>query len=205
MIINNKQFNFSPKILFRDKGQTLIEAIVTIGVALVIIASIVSLVNASNRRSTNARQATQASKLAQEGLEIVRNIRDVNAAGVVRVGDNASGACTAADPCSWSELYDADQTDPVEACLSFASPSWYLRPTGNPSCETTAADLFGVFSREVIIEDDLIDTNGDGTPDAICSGLQLPLGQIKRVTVYVTWNSPVGAQERNAVTCLTKR
>src|SRR4030042_5414136 len=96
----NKKFN---NVAGKAKGQTMIEAVVAIGVALVLITSVVALINASNRRTTLTRQANQASKLAQEGMEIVRNIRDRKGL-TVRVGSKAGVACTTAVPCSWDEL-----------------------------------------------------------------------------------------------------
>lgn len=66
-----------------EKGQTLIEVVITLGIALIIITSILVLVNASNRRATIARQATQASKLAQDTVTVTRLIfSDSNGAGL---------------------------------------------------------------------------------------------------------------------------
>ena len=189
------------------------EVVVTIGVAMIIIGSLVTLMNASNRRSTLARQATQASKLAQEGMEIVRNIRDVGAASVVRdVGTStANPGCTAGVPsyCSFGDLYTANQNDPTPACLSLdaVTNQWRLLQTTDLACEGT---LLGIFTREVRIEDNGIDVDGSGVIDAdegVCAKggvVALTWGKAKRVTVIVGWNSPIGLQERSATTCLTR-
>ena len=179
------------KIFRFQKGQTLIEAVIALAIALVLISSVLTLVNRSNARATNARQATQASKLAQEGLEIVRNIRDVNADEAVRVGNPG---CTPPGFCSWSDLY-TDTQNTLNAYLQSptdcgVAESWCLVSAVEPV-------LLGVFSREVEISDDDL-SSGD-----ICSDLDLDESQTKRITVTVSWQSPVGLQERNVISCLT--
>ncbi|MEX0621600.1 MAG: hypothetical protein WD187_01200 [Candidatus Woykebacteria bacterium] len=184
-----------------EKGQTLIEAVVTLGVALVIIGSIVSLVNASNRRATLSRQATQASKLSQEGMEIVRNIRDVGNDQAVRV-DN-TGTCSDASPCSWGDLYGNKQftfTAYLQEPGSAGCPimeSWCLSSVGEPP-------LLTIFTRQVEISDDEF-TDSDGDTN-ICAeavgGTSLGSDEIKRVTVAVGWDSPVGNQTRRNISCI---
>ena len=187
------------KHLKDQAGQTLIEVVVAIGVALVIISSLVALMNASSRRSTLARQATQASKLAQEGAEIVRNIRDVGGGDVVRVGTSTSNPfCSVSPFCSWNDLYTSTQGTRT-AFLQKPSDcgvteSWCLVNT-QPSYENT---LLGIFNRSVVISDQ---ASASGT---ICSDLPLPATQTKKVTVIVSWHSPIGDQERKAETCFTK-
>jgi len=186
----------------------MIETVVAIGIAVIIIGSLVTLINASNRRATLARQATQASKLAQEGMEIVRNIRDVNAEEAVQTGSN----CSVASKCRFDKLYDVRQStflaylyppDPTAPSPVCDVGSWCLVGTLEPK-------LLDIFSRSVEISDDEIDTNGDLAADAICSemGAGTPAGtgtysNAKRVTVRVGWESPIGHQERTVTSCLT--
>jgi len=192
---------------FTQNGQTLLEVVVTIGVAMVIIGSLIALMNASNRRSTLARQATQASKLAQEGMEIVRNTRDVNAEtpGAVRTGDatnfDTGDLCnTVPNFCSFDDLYSGGQDTFTVFLLDGADPScgvasWCLVQT-QPASEQ---NLLGIFDRSVTISDEDIPSLS-----RICSDLDLPDTRTKRVVVSVTWDSPIGSQERNATTCLTR-
>jgi type II secretory pathway pseudopilin PulG len=65
---------------FSFRGQTMIEVLIAVAVAVMILVAIVTLLNASNRRTVLARQSTNASKVAQETLEVIRNVRDVDAA-----------------------------------------------------------------------------------------------------------------------------
>jgi len=185
-----------------QRGQTLIEAIVTIAIAFVIIGSIVALVNASNRRATLARQATQASKLAQEGMEIVRNIRDVDHDKAIRdVGASSDNVdCSSADYCSWSDLY-TDTQGTFTASLQKPGvcgigASWCLVSAAEPT-------LLTIFTRTVEISDDQI----SATRTEICANPDtvdpLRSKNIKRVTVTVSWNSPIGAQKRTAVSCIS--
>jgi type II secretory pathway pseudopilin PulG len=202
MIIKFRRLNFLNN---KQKGQTLLEAVVTLAVALVIIGSVVTLVNSSNRRSNISRQATQASKLAQQGMEIVRNIRDVNHHDAVQVGESSAGFCTNGTPCRWSELYSATQNT-IPAFLAqnvggdcpAATESWCLISTAEP-------DLLGIFTRSVEISDE--GNSGFGTP--ICVETTVPpspdlgVDQVKRITVRVVWDSPTGQSERSVTSCLT--
>ena len=184
------RFEFIQKFLHKNnKGQTLIEAVVTIGVALVIITSVVALVNASNRRATYARQATQASKLAQEGMEIVRHIRDVDGDGLVRVGTSDTNPICPVNPfCAWSDLYtEAQETLPshLEFDCDDGGPEddqWCLID-GAPAVGTTEATLLDIFIRTVEISDDPITPLGP-----ICAtssgGPDLTLNDIKRIRIH---------------------
>lgn len=183
----------------KNKGQTLIEAVVTLGIALVIIASVVTLVNSSNRRANQARQATQASKLAQEGMEIIRNIRDVNSDKAVQV--DLTGLCSSASTCSWNNLYDNPQGD-LSAFLQSPgdcgiTESWCI-VDAQPVEEDT---LLEVFSRSIVISDtDLVP--GPGGEICTQSPSNLDFEDVKRISVTVSWNSPIGAQEREVISCI---
>jgi len=92
-----------------EKGQSLMELLVAIGLGMVIVGSLVSLGNANTRRATQSRQENEATKLAQEGAEIVRNIRDVNLSGSVRIGSTDTGSCVPSPHCTWDQLYNLAQ------------------------------------------------------------------------------------------------
>lgn len=192
------------KLLKKQRGQTLIEAVVALAIALLLITSVLTLVNRSNARATNARQSTQASKLAQEGMEIVRNIRDVDADRAVRVG---KPACTSPpNYCEWRELYTDNQENDLQTHLEFGCiPNQWCLLAGAPSAgDNEAALIDGVFTRLVVIDDDKdIDTDNNGSPDAICADPNFGFSDTKRITVTVTWESPIGSQERKVVSCLT--
>jgi len=179
-----------------NRGQSIIEVVVAIGIAVVIIGSLVTLANAGSRRATLARQANQASSLAQEGMEIVRNIRDSDALGAVRVGLKSGILCSSLGPtfCNWSDLYTSRQTS-VIAYLSSCVENCLIS-TAEPAIQ-------GVFNREVTIEDGAAGV-ASCPPDLLNPGNPiLDWQSSKKVTVRVTWNSPIGSQERKVVSCLT--
>lgn len=60
----------------REKGQTLVEALIALGVAIVIISAIVVSVISSLSNAQFTKNQNQANHFAQEGMEIVRGIRN---------------------------------------------------------------------------------------------------------------------------------
>ena len=187
-----------------EKGQSLIELLVAIGLGMVIVGSLVSLGNANTRRATQSRQENQATKLAQEGAEIVRNIRDTNLAGSVRMGSTDTGPCASSPYCTWDQLYNAYQDSvPGQVSTSCIANQWCLRGG-------TETGLLGIFSRNIIIEDFPTDTDGlPATPNTICAdAVGIPpkeWWEMKRVITRVTWNTPTGTNTRQAVTCLSPK
>jgi Tfp pilus assembly protein PilV len=59
-------------------GQTLVEAVVVVGVVVLLVTGLVAGTTASLRAVQSGRTKTQAVTLAQEGMEIVRSTRDQN-------------------------------------------------------------------------------------------------------------------------------
>lgn len=59
-------------------GQTIVEAIVVIGIVVILVTGLISGTTASLQTANNSRIRSEAVKYAQEGLEIVRSVRDTN-------------------------------------------------------------------------------------------------------------------------------
>ena len=59
-----------------EKGQSLIELVVSIAIAILVLSSLAFAIITSLRNAGFASSQAQATKLAQEGLERVRSIRD---------------------------------------------------------------------------------------------------------------------------------
>ena len=147
-----------------EKGQSLIELLVAIGLGMVIVGSLVSLGSANTRRATQSRQENEATKLAQEGAEIVRNIRDTNLSGSVRMGSTDTGSCAPSPYCTWDQLYNIAQVSVSGRVSNSCLPNQWCLEGG------TETGLLGIFSREIVIEDFPTDTDGDpGNPHTICS------------------------------------
>lgn len=84
-------------LMYNHKGFTLIE---TLFAVLIFSASLVSLMTIAGRgisAATTAREQTVAQYLAQEGVEIVRNIRDT--AFLTSGWSQGFDTCTETDPC----------------------------------------------------------------------------------------------------------
>lgn len=81
----NKACNF--KYYRKGAGFTLIEVIIAISIIVVGIISCISLISSSVSGATTGKSKIIAAGLAQEGVEIVRNIRDNNWANYKRTID----------------------------------------------------------------------------------------------------------------------
>lgn len=57
-------------------GQTLVEAVVVIGVVVLLVTGLLAGTTASLRSAQSGRTRTQAISLAQQGVEIIRGLRD---------------------------------------------------------------------------------------------------------------------------------
>ncbi len=107
---------------YNHKGFTLIETLFAI---LIFSASLVSLMAIAGRgiaAAHSAREQTTAHYLAQEGLEVVRNIRDTNMINQ-QSWDTQFDSCTETAPCQIDYQAGSDipvlvpcTTDPVKGC-----------------------------------------------------------------------------------------
>jgi Tfp pilus assembly protein PilV len=64
------------KDVHRNKGQSLIEAVVAIGVVILIVSGLIVAVISSIRSAQSSRSRSVATKLTQDGMESMRNLRD---------------------------------------------------------------------------------------------------------------------------------
>ncbi len=60
----------------QSKGQTLIEAIISISIVVLLVTGLIAGTSASLKTSVSGRSRDQAVKLAEEGLEHARSLRD---------------------------------------------------------------------------------------------------------------------------------
>lgn len=70
------------------KGQSLVEAIVAIGITLLVITGLVVLAVGAVRSATLAKNRSLAVQYAQEGMEALRSVRDRDFDGVPTSGTN---------------------------------------------------------------------------------------------------------------------
>jgi type II secretory pathway component PulK len=104
-----------------SKGQTIVEAIVVIGVVVLLVTGLIAGTTTSLRSATSGRVRSQALKFAEEGLEYARTLRD--------------------------ERWDTFQTYSGLYCL--ASPAQELVESSNSSCASNITTQEGSFARSL--------------------------------------------------------
>jgi type II secretory pathway pseudopilin PulG len=88
----------------QQKGQTLVEAIVVIGMVMLMVTGLISGTTAALKSSQSVKTRSEATKYAEDGIETLRLMRDTNwssIASYVDTGSNCfnndgkfSGVCT---------------------------------------------------------------------------------------------------------------
>jgi len=73
-----KQFKLCRNKILRKNGQGLIEVLVSLALLIVGILGSLTLATITIRAGAESRERVQAALLAQEGIEIIKNIRDTN-------------------------------------------------------------------------------------------------------------------------------
>lgn len=66
------------KPIHTNRGQTLVEAIVVIGLVVLLVTGLIAGTTMSLHTTGSARTRSQAVKYSQEGIELIRTIRDEN-------------------------------------------------------------------------------------------------------------------------------
>lgn len=159
-----------------QKGQSLLEITVLLGVLLVIVTAIVTLTINGLRNSQFAKNQSQATKLAQEGLEIVRVMKTRDCPVIA----SSSLSWTSDSNSVWSANINSEVFR-----IRFDDTLCQLEPTTNG--EIIGTNPQSQFRRRVRI---LSDT-GSTAPS-------------KRVEVEVEWNDASGKHTSNLVTILAK-
>ncbi|OGY25440.1 MAG: hypothetical protein A2864_01410 [Candidatus Woykebacteria bacterium RIFCSPHIGHO2_01_FULL_39_12] len=185
------------KNLFGKSGQTLLEVVVTIGISSIIILSIVALGITVQRNATFARTSTQASKLAEEGVELVRSIRDQ---------EGSVTGCGGPGCAVWTDLYNIKFGTGQTFALNPASPPTLVLSAVPESINLTG---FTGFSRIVRIRDCVDPSNPANINTATCDfrsliadGGKQDYQEWKEVTVTVSWTDSRGLHEAKQITVL---
>lgn len=151
------------------KGFTLLEVIIAIFLITVGVGATVSLINQTLSSSQVISSRLVASYLAQEGIELVRNIRDGNwLEGVDWLDGGLTlylNSMAAIDYVNWPELMDSDHQD-FYLCLGSGGFYYYdppAPPPGTISCSSPASTLTP-YQRIITL---LSVPAGDPDPEAI--------------------------------------
>lgn len=170
--------------LIVPKGQSLVEVVIGLSVAIVVITALIILVVNSLRNAQFATNQSIATKYAQEGMEIVKTIKERDVEAIT--GDlNYTDGGTQKLVSQFSNLWLINLVNGYFILVAGNK----LNYTGNQATYETV----GInYQRQVIIEDDNNLTSGTA-------------GYEKRVTVKVTWSDASGQHESNIQSVLTKR
>ncbi len=115
-------------------GQTLVEAIVVIGIVVLLSTGLISGTTASLKAARVDRERTQAVKFAQESLETIRSIRDD----------------------SWNTFATYRDTNSGEYCMGSGNA---LIPQINTNCIGNIVLTDGTYSRSVLFSNSVTDPN----------------------------------------------
>lgn len=182
----------------KQAGQTLIEVVVAIALGTIIIVALVGLSSRATRNSNAAKVSEVASKYAQEGLEVVRQIK-------IQDWQLLNGPFGAT---KWSEIYNNSVNQefvlvkmPDRGCTT----EWCLDTTGLGVDRPSIAGVGMV--RRVFVSDtfNADDCDLSGVTDTTGYSLELTGSEVKKVRVEVSWTDPIGNHSTIVQSCITKK
>lgn len=184
-----------------EKGQTLIEALAAIAVAVIIVTSLVTLGIATQRAANTSRNQSQNTRYGEETLELIRSIRDAKLSGSVR-GVTAF-TCNSTNSCSFADLYTSPYIG-VTPYYFTLSPGLVTNGctsgAGNVDCyqltknsNSTPVQIGSTIYSRVI---KVWDTGSTSDPND-------PEDKVKFVEVIVTWSDQGGTHTSDTTTKLT--
>jgi Tfp pilus assembly protein PilV len=193
-----------------QEGQTLIEALAAIAVAVIIVTSLVTLGIATQRAASTSRNQNQNTRYGEETLEVIRSIRDAKLTGSIR-NDTALG-CNSTTSCSFIDLFSINIGTSNLHYFKISSDG----TTGAPVTVTNGCTTFTVSCYQLIW---VATSTTPPTPDPIGttiynrtikvwdSGSTLdandPSDKVKFVEVSVTWSDQGGSHTSKTTTKLT--
>lgn len=168
------------------RGQSLLEIIITIGLAAMVITALTIVAVKSLGASQTARLQAEASKYAQQGVDVVRGIRD--GAGTLCIASSGtytaipwdgsfwggSGNCTSSNTCDFKIVSTSGTGDCPVAHVPYLDTITGFEPIAGT-----------VFSRQIIVT---------GT-SSVCQ---------RQVTSTVQWSDLAGAHQSQVVTILAE-
>ena len=175
----------------REKGQSLLEVTITLGIALVLIIALTITTIQGLQTSQLSQNQIQATKFAQEGLERVRILRNNNI--VVPIGTNSCSwyADSSNTPLIWSSSEICSCPPPPPNTPPPCTFKYDVTPDNKgiyhlldtPNLVSSVDEVIGIFKRKILIED--IDANR------------------KKFTSVVTWIDQSGSHESHLETILS--
>lgn len=178
--------------MFSEKGASLMELVVVVGVSAIVVGALVFATIASLRNAQFSKNQAQATKLAQEGIERVRAGRDRNQA-IKNLGDVTSwNGDTGSSGSIWNYKIFENCSSSISGSACYFkfddTASGALRGIGlSDKFPTTGAEpIPPAFHRAVILSDDA------------------SFASQKTVTVVVSWTDFSGPHQSRLTTILRK-
>jgi len=141
------------------KGFSIAEVMISSFVLVVGLTAIISLLIENIKQSVDIRSSIISSQLAQEGVELVRNIRDNNLVNEDAFLNNLPDSDE--DDCIIDAIYGLNKGNGPEACGSYDTKLYMNNSLGFYGHSGSA---FSGFRRKIIFSD-FEDSSGDGNVD----------------------------------------
>lgn len=183
-----------------QKGQSIAEVVLVLGVAAVVVIALIILVLNSLKNAQFSQNQVKATKLAQESIDKIKAIRDRGSNVVFAAISTTPTGCTGTNPviCPFNALWQMKLTaDPN--CTIIASECHFQVVADGTGYKLNEAsietNIEGGFSRDVLMTDKA--TNDCTLP------LNCDYTNEKRVIVKVSWSDSSGSHESNLQTIIT--
>jgi Tfp pilus assembly protein PilV len=173
-----------------QRGQSLLELTVLVGLALIVVSGLVIVTVNGLKNSQYSQNQTQATKLAQEGMDEVKSIEDRNCAvstGSLYLWYNSKNG--GAD-LVWSNSWSTPQSFQITNYSTCSETLAGLTTAAHDIDPNTAG---GIFTRDVTIED--YSSSSNCNPSSSC----------KVVKVQVTWSDYSGNHNSQLSTLLSEQ
>lgn len=176
-----------------EKGQSLMEVIVAATVGILVASTLTFATIFSLRNANFAKNSAQATKLAQEGIEMMRSLRDRDTTISTDIVYPLASPARNID--KFSELFSVNLSHEKCNTVSGDAPCYFklnIDTQKNVILVKGKSDEYeqvGSFQRQVAIGDQI-------SPDTTDAQ--------KIVTVTIIWNDPAGSHESKLSTVLRK-
>jgi len=166
-------------------GQGIIEVVVVLALAAILILTLVALSVRSNRAANFAKAEDQAARLAQEGVEVIQDIRNNKPGNVL----DDTGA-----PDNWNWIFNQNFLGSREAYFNNCGADQCLDFSPQPVVPINLPSDSRNFTRRIFVFDDPGGCNEDFTD----------WDRIKQFRVEVTWTDTSGDHTITTSSCLRR-
>lgn len=180
-----------------EKGQTLLEVVMAIGVSGVVLGALLLVIFIGLRNATFSQNQTKATKLGAEAIDQIRSIRDGDGLVVNFEGDQCTDADSRSENTEFT-FYDlwCNQLSSFPAC-SASTPNCYFK------ISTDASSNLSLIRADIISAKENL---GDGLTRQIqISDKPSSFGTEKVLNVKVFWTDPSGEHQSNIETIMGRR